>query len=124
MTQIELTGRRILLVEDEPLVALLLESIFEDEGCVIIGPYNDLNSALEAAQNGDVDVAVLDVNLAGKAVFPVAEVLSKRGVPFMLLSGYGKTRLPDDRRHWPVCAKPFKTQELLSTLRGAIAAIG
>ena len=64
MTQTELAGRRILLVEDEPLVALLLESIFEDEGCVTIGPYGDLKSALEAAQNGEVDAAVLDVNLA------------------------------------------------------------
>ena len=123
MTQTELAGRRILLVEDEPLVALLLESIFEDEKCITIGPYNDLRSALEAAQNGEVDAAVLDVNLAGKAVFPVADVLSKRGVPFMLLSGYGKTRLPDDRRHWPVCGKPFKTEELLTVLRGAIAAM-
>ena len=123
MTETELAGRRILLVEDEPLVALLLESIFEDEGCVTIGPYGDLKSALEAAQNAKVDAAVLDVNLAGKAVFPVADVLRKRGVPVVLLSGYGKTQLPDDRRHWPVCGKPFRTEELLSILRGAIAAV-
>jgi DNA-binding response OmpR family regulator len=121
-TQTGLAGRRILLVEDEVLVSMLLESILEDENCITVGPYSDLPSALEAAHREMVDAAVLDVNLAGQMVFPVAEVLAKRGVPFLLLSGYGMRALPEDRRHWPVCDKPFKTEELLSMLRGVVAA--
>ena len=55
-------------------------------------------------------------------VFPVAEVLAERGVPFLILSGYGETALPPNRRHWPVCGKPFKSQELLRRLSRLIAA--
>jgi hypothetical protein len=69
-----------------------------------------------------LDAAVLDINLAGQMVFPVAEALAERGVPFLLLSGYGAMALPPDRRHWTVCNKPFKTDELISMLSREIAA--
>ena len=64
---------------------------------------------------------MLDINLAGEMVFPAAEVLDARGVPFLLLSGYGQDGLPADRQHWPVCGKPFKLDELISTLAGLVA---
>jgi DNA-binding response OmpR family regulator len=121
-TSPELSGRRILLVEDELLVAMLLESILEDENCTTVGPYSDLGSALDAAHRETVDAALLDVNLAGKMVFPVAEVLASRGIPFLLLSGYGTKALPPERSHWPVCGKPFQAEELLTMLRCVIAA--
>jgi DNA-binding response OmpR family regulator len=121
MTQAGLSGRRILLVEDEVMVAMLLETILQDEDCVTVGPYGDLSSALVAARAEVVDGAVLDVNLAGQMVFPVAEVLAERGIPFLLLSGYGAMALPPDRRHWPVCDKPFKSDDLLAKLRELIA---
>jgi DNA-binding response OmpR family regulator len=116
MTETTLDGRRVLLVEDEVLVAMLVETALEDENCVIVGPYGDLTAALAAAQCEALDLAVLDVNLAGEMVFPVAEVLARRGVPFLLLSGYGDVALPTDRRHWPICAKPFNLHELVATL--------
>jgi DNA-binding NtrC family response regulator len=122
MTETALVGRRILVVEDELLVAMLLESILEEHNCITVGPYADLSSAVAAAQREVVDAAVLDINLAGQMVFPVAEALAGRGVPFLLLSGYGAMALPPDRRHWPVCNKPFKTDELISMLSREIAA--
>ena len=98
------------------MVAMLLETILEDEECTTVGPFGDLSSALAAARREMVDAAVLDINLAGEMVFPVAEALAERGVPFLLLSGYGAMALPADRRHWPVCNKPFKSDELVSEL--------
>jgi DNA-binding NtrC family response regulator len=124
MTQTGLAGRRILLVEDEVMVAMLLETILEDEKCTTVGPFGDLPSALAAARSEIVDGAVLDVNLAGERVFPVAEVLAERGIPFLLLSGYGAMALPQDRQHWPVCDKPFKSDELLAVLSRVIGAAG
>ena len=84
-----LEGCRVLIVEDELAIAMLLESALEDEHCVIVGPYGGVRDALAAARNETLDLAVLDINLAGEMVFPVAEVLAERGVPFLILSGYG-----------------------------------
>ena len=116
MTKTALDGRRVLLVEDEILVAMLVEAALTDENCVIVGPIGDLAEAMAAARSEALDLAVLDVNLAGEMVFPVADVLAARGVPFLLLSGYGDLALPADRRHWPICAKPFNLHDLVSTL--------
>lgn len=121
MTEVALAGRRVLLVEDEMLVAMLVESALEDENCVVVGPYGGVSEALEAARGERLDLAVLDINLAGELVFPVAEALEARGVPFLLLSGYGSVALPSNRRHWPVCAKPFSLQELVTVLGGLLA---
>jgi DNA-binding response OmpR family regulator len=116
MTEAALAGCRVLVVEDELLVAMLVETALEDENCIIVGPFGDLAEALEAARSEALDVAVLDVNLAGKMVFPVAEMLAERGVPFLLLSGYGEAALPSNRRHWPICAKPFNISNLVAEL--------
>jgi DNA-binding response OmpR family regulator len=115
-----LEGCRVLVVEDELAIAMLLESALEDERCVVVGPYSCLRDALVAARNETLDLALLDINLEGEMVFPVAEVLAQRGVPFLILSGYGETALPPNRRHWPVCSKPFKLEQLMSALVGLI----
>jgi DNA-binding response OmpR family regulator len=116
MTEVGLQGCRVLVVDDEMLVAMLVETALEDECCIVVGPYGRLDEALAAARTEALDLAVLDINLAGELVFPVAEVLVERGVPFLLLSGYGEVALPSDRRHWPICSKPFNLGELVSTL--------
>jgi DNA-binding response OmpR family regulator len=116
MTQSELTGLRVLVVEDELAIAMMLEMALEDQQCTIVGPFGSLSEALSAARTEPVDVAVLDINLAGEMVFPAAEALAERDVPFLLLSGYGDSRLPSDRRHWPVCAKPFRMDDLCARL--------
>ena len=116
MTQPTLTGRRVLVVEDDDMIAAMVEAALEEAQCTVVGPFHDLAGALAAAKNQAFDVALLDVNLAGEMVFPVAEALDARGIPFMLLSGYGDGAAPDDRPDWPVCAKPFRLDELVQRL--------
>ena len=116
-----LNGRRVLVVEDEALVAMLIETALEGENCIIRGPYARPWEALDAAHSTDADAALLDVNLAGEHVFPVAEVLERRGIPFLLLSGYGDLALPPEKQHWPICGKPFKMDELVAALEKLLA---
>ena len=94
-----LIGRRILVVEDEMMIAMLVEDTLTDAGCVVVGPFARLAEAMVAARNADVDAACLDINLFGEQVFPAAEALAARGVPFVLLSGYGDKALPPGREH-------------------------
>lgn len=121
MAASSLDGRRVLVVEDEMLIAMLVETALQDENCTVVGPYGSLSEAMEAARTETLDLAVLDINLAGKLVFPAAEVLAARGVPFLLLSGYGEIALPSNRRHWPICAKPFSLSDLLSRLTALLS---
>ena len=93
-----LQGRRVLVIEDESLVAMLLETILEDMGCAVVGPESNIDDGLTAATTeGGLDAALLDVNVAGREVFPVAEALKARGVPFVFSTGYGEAGLPE---HW------------------------
>jgi CheY-like chemotaxis protein len=119
-----LAGARVLVVEDEMLVSLLIEDILTDSKCIIVGPYDRVPAALEAARTLPLDAAVLDVNLAGTKIYPVAEMLSARGIPFLLLSGYGSGAVPAEHTSWQVCAKPFRAEQLLTMLIQQIAAVG
>ena len=83
MSDMPLAGTRVLVAEDELLVAMLIEDILEDNGCHVIGPFGSLGDALAAADAATVDVAVLDVNLRGDKIYPVAERLASRGIPFL-----------------------------------------
>jgi CheY-like chemotaxis protein len=117
----DLAGARVLVVEDEMLVSLLIEDILTDSKCIIVGPYDRVPAALEAARTLALDAAVLDVNLAGTKVYPVAEMLSARGIPFVLLSGYGAGAAPPEHPSWQVCSKPFKSEQLIAMLAEQIA---
>jgi CheY-like chemotaxis protein len=109
-------GRRVLVVEDEMIVAWLLEDMLADLGCVVVGPAASINEALAMIDAEAFDVAVLDVNLNGKTSYPIADVLVTRGVPFLFSTGYDKDRLLDDYRIFPVLQKPFHRSELGDTL--------
>ena len=87
------SGRRALLVEDEPIVAWLLKDMLVDLGCSVVGPAADVNQALAMIDAESIDVAVLDVNLRGQMSYPIADVLVARGVPFVFSTGYDKDRL-------------------------------
>lgn len=119
-TDTVLAGRRIMVVEDESLVAMLLETALEDQQCTLIGPFGRLSAALDAAHRETVDLALLDVNLAGEKVYPVAEALAERNIPFLLLSGYGDQALPPDKPDWPVFQKPFKIAELIAKIESLL----
>ena len=111
-----LAGVRVLVVEDEFLVAMLIEEMLESAGCVVIGPIPRVPEALDAVDHDSCDAAVLDINLAGERIDPVAKALSKRNVPFMFVTGYGVTGLPGDYLDRPHICKPFKMAELLGTV--------
>jgi DNA-binding NarL/FixJ family response regulator len=111
-----LAGRRVLLLEDEMLISLLIEDVLERQGCAIVGPFSRVASALSAAATEMIDVAILDINVAGDKSFPVAEALNERNIPFFFLSGYGQAAAPSDRPEWIVCGKPFQESEIIATL--------
>lgn len=108
---------RILIVEDEMLVAMLIEDAVMDLGHEVVGPAMRLETALEAAEKQIFDFAILDINLAGKPSFPVADCLVQRGIPFMFASGYGAAGLSERYRDTPVVQKPFDAQQLEAYLR-------
>jgi DNA-binding response OmpR family regulator len=121
MTRAGLSGRRVLVVEDELLVSMLVEDLLVDEGCIVVGPYARVSDALDAARTEMVDVALLDVNVAGEKVFPVAEALEARGVPFLFLTGYGEAGLPPGRKDWVACSKPFHAAKLTELLAESLS---
>ena len=107
-----LAGKRVLIVEDELLVALMIEDVLADLGCEVVGPFGSVAQALPAAGSEPIDLAVLDVNLGGEMVYPVAERLGERDIPFLFVSGYGGDAIPEGKVDWKVCAKPFHPKEL------------
>ncbi|MDB5392842.1 MAG: response regulator receiver protein [Rhodospirillales bacterium] len=111
-----LEGLRVLVVEDEMLVSLMIEQILAKQRCIVVGPFDRIEGALAAAQHEAVDLAVLDVNINGVKIYPVAEVLAARSIPFVLVSGYGRSAIPLDRPDWTVCEKPFRAEELIAKL--------
>lgn len=116
-----LAGRRVLVVEDESLVAMLLETILEDMGCTPVGPVATVEEGLAmAADKGSLDAALLDVNVAGREVFPIAEALKARGVPFVFSTGYGEGGLPDAWRGHPTVQKPFTEAAIREALMKAM----
>lgn len=111
-----LQGLRILVVEDEALIAMLIEDMLASLGCVVVGPIGRLAPAVSAARQHELDCAVLDINLKGEFVLPVADVLERRGIPFLFVTGYGA--VGDDRRfaERPLVRKPFKRDEIAQAL--------
>ena len=115
-----LEGVRVLVVEDEYFVAILIEEMLESVGCVVMGPIPRLPEALDAVDREDYDVAVLDVNLAGERIDPVADALSERNVPFLFVTGYGASALPGEYTERPLLHKPFRMAELLGALLSVV----
>ena len=105
--------RRILVVEDNVLVATLLAEILESVGWQVVGPVAYLATALDAAASEDFDAAVLDVNLRGQTVYPVAEVLDARRVPFVFVTSYSREALPPLFCGRPHLGKPFAPRDLI-----------
>jgi DNA-binding response OmpR family regulator len=111
-----LQGVRVLVVEDEYLVATMIEKILESAGCIVLGPIPRLREALDAVDHDDYDAAVLDVNLAGERINPVVDVLSERNIPFLFVTGYGENSIPSEYAQRPRVCKPFRMAELIGAL--------
>ena len=118
-----LAGLKVLVVEDEALVSMLLEDMLSDLGCEIVGPIMRLAEALAAAEDTAqaMDIAILDVNLAGERSFPVAEALERRGCLFVLATGYDDAGIDERWRDRPMLRKPFLPHQLEQALQEALA---
>lgn len=116
-----LKGRRVLVVEDETMIAMLVEDMLRDLGCAVVGPAHGLDAALALAEGGEaIDAALLDVNLSGQPVFPVADALRARGVPMIFATGYGESGLREIDAGAPVLQKPFRAADLARALGEAL----
>jgi len=119
----ELADLRVLVVEDELLVSMLVEDMLADFGCRVVGPASDIDQALLLAQHSALDVAILDVNVGGRQSFPVADLLKARGQPFAFASGYGEAGIIEAHRDAPVLQKPFRQSDLEQALRRLAASL-
>lgn len=110
-------ARRVLVVEDEMMVAMGLELALFEVGYDVVGPFGRLDQAMDAARTGQVDMALLDVNIRGDAVFPVAEMLATRGIPYAFLTGYSGEGLPEGFASAVILSKPTRLDALVAVLR-------
>ena len=115
-------GLRIFAVEDESLVAMQLEDIFEDLELKLVGFAMRVPRALEMLANlPEIDIAVLDMNIAGEKVYPVAERLRDEGVPIIFATGYGVSGIAEEWRSWPILQKPYTGDQVESALKRALS---
>ena len=114
------TGRRVLVVEDEAMIVMLLEDMLTMIGYEVARVAYSLEDALKAAEGEQVDVAILDINLKGEASFPVAGILRTRGIPYFFATGYGTTGGGEDFRDVLVLKKPFDVDELAEALSNTL----
>ncbi|MCK9915280.1 response regulator [Microbacteriaceae bacterium K1510] len=112
----------LLVVEDEYLISMLLEDMLTDLGYNVTAAVGTIKEAREHASTGDFQAAILDVNLDGQEIFPVADILAERGLPFVFVTGYGEGSLPAHYRARPALQKPFQAERLKETLASILAA--
>jgi len=112
--------KRILVVEDELMIRMLLEDMLGELGYTVAAEAARIEEALEAAKNADFDIAILDVNLNGQPISPVADALVARGMPFVFATGYGERGLPEPYRDRPTLKKPFQMDGLKQMLQTAL----
>ena len=108
--------RRILVIEDEALVAMLVEDALSDAGFAVIGPARTVAEALDLLAQDSPTAAVLDLNLGGENSLAVADALAARRIPFLVATGYGAAGLPPAHRHVPVLPKPYDPADLTTML--------
>jgi CheY-like chemotaxis protein len=115
-------GKRVLVIEDEPMIRMLLQDMLTDLGYTLAGEAGRLDEAVQLAERGDFDFAVLDVNLNGQPIVPVVDVLVARKLPFVFASGYGQRGVPEPYRHIPTLQKPFQAEALEQAIVAAAPA--
>ena len=111
---------RVLLVEDEMQLAMMVEDILQDAGYEVCKS-GRMPHALALLSDQTFDAAILDVNLAGVPVFPLAEALRLRGIPFVFASGYGRDGVAPEYRDYPILQKPYLPEQLLIAVSGLVA---
>ena len=113
---------RVLLVEDEALIAMEVADMLKDAGYEVLGPAMSVKAALELLKTQACDAAVLDINLGQETAAPIAQALSDRGTPFLTISGYGAAQRPPEFSRAPHLDKPLRTERLVRTLKDCLSA--
>jgi DNA-binding NtrC family response regulator len=120
-----LTDRRVLVVEDEAIISMMVEDALMDAGAVVVGPASSVEKALELIARGEpIDAAAIDMNLNGRLVTPVAQALTARGIPVVMLTGYDLAGIPDELKSLPLVSKPFSPERLVAAIGEAMAPAG
>lgn len=112
-----LAGLRVLVVEDDAMLAMALELTLSDLGCEVVALASCLREAVPLAREAAIDGAILDVNLAGEKVYPIADILAARNIPFVFATGYGSAGLRDCDQARPVLQKPYQLSSLAKVAR-------
>jgi DNA-binding response OmpR family regulator len=121
----ETLGFKVLVAEDELLVAIDIEATLQALGCAVIGPVATVAEVERLAGSADLDGAVLDVNLRGEPIFRALPGLLERGLPILISSGYEESTLfPAEFRHLPVLVKPYDASQLAARIRGLFGSRG
>jgi len=125
MTATRRLGGSVFLVEDEVMIRMMVADMLEELGYRVAAEAGEINEALRLAETTDFDFAILDVNVNGKVISPVADLIKARNRPFIFATGYGSSGLPEEYRDRPALQKPFQLDALArmidSTLRDAAA---
>jgi DNA-binding response OmpR family regulator len=120
------SGGAVFLVEDEAMIRMMVADMLEELGYSIVAEAGEIDHAVKLARTTNFDIAILDVNVNGKLISPVADVIAARNRPFIFATGYGTQGLPPEFRDRPALQKPFQMETLAamieSTLRGTAAA--
>lgn len=117
----DIVGLRLLVVEDEMLIAMTIEDVLTDLGCTVVGPASSVAKAMDLLTKEEIDGAILDLNLKGEQALPVAEALQKRGKPFFFLTGYGSSASNQLLFDAPTLPKPFDPVSLQQLIEETIA---
>jgi len=112
-------GKRVLVVEDELMIRMLLQDMLVDLGYTLAGEAGRIDEAMKLAQQSEFDVAILDVNLNGQPISPVVEILIQRGLPFVFATGYGQRGVPEAYNATPTLQKPFQADALAQAIEAA-----
>ena len=112
----DLNCRRILIVEDSPVVAAFATTALEELGCVVIGPAQNMAVARELATNEQIDAAIVDIRIRGEKAFSICEILAARDIPFVLATGYADSATPEKWRNRMQLSKPYKLEDFRQAL--------
>jgi len=116
MSKTQLQGRRILIIEDSPVVAPFTVEVLEELGCEVAGIAPNLASAREYIEKADFDAALVDIHIRGERVFNLCDILEARGIPFVLTSGYAASETPDKWQGVPRLQKPYTFEQVQRVL--------
>ena len=120
MTATRPAGCSVFLVEDEVMIRMMVADMLEELGFSVAAEAGEINEAIKLAQSTSFDLAILDVNVNGKVISPVAELIQARNLPFIFATGYGSSGLPEQYRDRPALQKPFQLDALGKTIEAAL----